>query len=138
MNLLKVFFTAIVNLIKGMMVTLKYFFRPSITMQYPDEKPVLSERFRGMLFNDAPRCISCEACVRTCPAQCIALEAVKGESGKRKLTSYVVNFSSCMYCGLCTEACPVKCLSMSSNYQTTFYRRGEFYRQFVTDGNPNE
>ncbi|MBI3991343.1 MAG: NADH-quinone oxidoreductase subunit I [Candidatus Omnitrophica bacterium] len=135
MKSIKFFFSAILNLLKGMKVTIGYLFRPAITLQYPDEKPALAERFRGMLFNDVPRCISCEACVRVCPAKCITLNAEKGETGRRKLMSYIVNFHSCMYCGLCTEVCPVKCLTMSKDYQTTFYKREDLLREYVSNEN---
>src|SRR5689334_9713801 len=34
---------------KGMMVTLKYYFTPAITYQFPKEKRAPAERFRGVL-----------------------------------------------------------------------------------------
>ena len=33
---------------KGLMLTLKYFFAPKITVQFPEEKTPQSARFRGL------------------------------------------------------------------------------------------
>jgi len=33
---------------KGLMLTLKYFFKPKITVQFPEEKTPQSPRFRGL------------------------------------------------------------------------------------------
>ena len=37
----------LLELIKGLMLTLKYFFKPKVTLNYPFEKGYLSPRFRG-------------------------------------------------------------------------------------------
>ena len=34
------------GLIKGMAITIKHYFGPKMTQQYPEEKPVLQKRFR--------------------------------------------------------------------------------------------
>lgn len=38
-----------------------------ITVQYPYEKLIPSERFRGRIHFEFDKCISCEVCVRVCP-----------------------------------------------------------------------
>ena len=37
----------LVEIISGMALTLKYFFKPKVTINYPFEKGFLSSRFRG-------------------------------------------------------------------------------------------
>ena len=37
------------GLVKGLMITLKHMLRPSVTQQYPDEKPDLPPRTRGVI-----------------------------------------------------------------------------------------
>ena len=59
---------------KGMWVTLKTMFKPAITVQYPTEKLVPFEKFRGVLMFDPEVCISCNLCVKACPSFCIHLE----------------------------------------------------------------
>ena len=52
---------------KGLFLTLKYFFRPKVTINYPYEKGSLSPRFRGehalrRYPNGEERCIACKLC----------------------------------------------------------------------------
>ncbi len=52
------------ELISGLALTLKYFFRPKVTINYPFEKGPLSPRFRGehalrRYPNGEERCIAC-------------------------------------------------------------------------------
>ena len=59
---------------KGLFLTLKYFFKPKVTINYPYEKGSLSPRFRGEHVlrrypNGEERCIACKLCEAVCPAQ---------------------------------------------------------------------
>ena len=61
-------------------VSLRYFFKPKVTLNYPFEKGPLSPRFRGehalrRYPNGEERCIACKLCEAICPAQCIVIEA---------------------------------------------------------------
>ncbi|MDX5527419.1 MAG: NADH-quinone oxidoreductase subunit I, partial [Wolbachia endosymbiont of Andrena nigroaenea] len=54
-----------VELIKGFVITLKYMFKPKVTLRYPMEKGPLSPRFRGehalrRYPNGEERCIACK------------------------------------------------------------------------------
>ena len=65
---------------KGLFLTLKYFFKPKVTINYPYEKGTLSPRFRGehalrRYPNGEERCIACKLCEAVCPAQAITIEA---------------------------------------------------------------
>ena len=53
------------ELVSGMAMTLRYFFRRKATLNYPHEKGPLSPRFRGELAlrryaNGEERCIACK------------------------------------------------------------------------------
>lgn len=121
----------IVSLVKGFAVTLKFFFSKPITVQYPDEKIDVSERFRGLIRqirdeNAEEICNACGVCSLNCPVKVITVEGYKDEAtGKRKCKSYSINFGRCMFCGLCVEVCPVKCLVHSTEYEVAHYRKEE-------------
>ena len=42
-----VFKEFLIEIISGLFLTLKYFFKPKVTINYPFEKGILSSRFRG-------------------------------------------------------------------------------------------
>lgn len=120
---------------KGMRITARYGVDPreTITMQYPEERWQPSERFRGFLYNDVKKCISCSMCVKVCPVDCISLEAVRGADKKFVLASYDINIGRCMYCGLCVEVCPPKSLYHTSGYEKASVDRGELILHFVDE-----
>ncbi|MEO6097197.1 MAG: hypothetical protein ABIW76_16585, partial [Fibrobacteria bacterium] len=65
---------------KGMMVSMRHFFMKPVTIQYPEQKAKISERFRGehRLTKDAEgkmKCVACYMCATACPAHCITIEA---------------------------------------------------------------
>ena len=118
------------SLLAGMAVTIRYFTKPIVTVQYPREKIPMSPRYRGypQLIIDPEtqthRCIACEMCSRMCPSQLITVEGAKfpGEKQKRA-TKYVHEHYYCSLCGLCTEVCPTSALEYSSEYRLAGYRR---------------
>ncbi|MEE9545846.1 MAG: NADH-quinone oxidoreductase subunit I, partial [Rhodospirillales bacterium] len=66
------------ELLLGMALTFRYFFRTKVTINYPFEKGPLSPRFRGehalrRYPNGEERCIACKLCEAVCPAQAITL-----------------------------------------------------------------
>lgn len=48
-------------------ITLSHTNRLPITIHYPYEKSITSERFRGRIHFEFDKCIACEVCVRVCP-----------------------------------------------------------------------
>ena len=99
------------ELVGGMALTLKYFFKKKVTINYPYERQALSPRFRGehalrRYPNGEERCIACKLCEAVCPAQAITIEAEAREDGSRRTTRYDIDMTKCIYCGLCEEACP--------------------------------
>ena len=108
------------SLLAGMAVTIRYFVKPIVTVQYPREKIQMTPRYRGYpQFIIDPetqthRCIACEMCSRICPSQLITVEGTKfpGEKQKRA-TKYVHEHYYCSLCGLCVEVCPTTALEFS-------------------------
>lgn len=119
------------SIVKGMLVTFKYLFTHAITVQYPKEKLLIPERFRGMLIFDKETCTMCNLCVRACPSECIILETKKDETtGRRLFVSYTLLYGRCNFCGLCEESCPVKgkAIKHTKEYEVVFYNREQMIR----------
>jgi NADH-quinone oxidoreductase subunit I len=110
------------ELLLGMWLTLKYFFKRKVTLNYPYEKGVLSPRFRGehalrRYPTGEERCIACKLCEAICPAQAITIEAEPREDGSRRTTRYDIDMTKCIYCGFCEEACPVDAIVEGPNFE---------------------
>ena len=120
------------ELVKGMALTLRYFFKPKVTLNYPNEKGPLSPRFRGehalrRYPNGEERCIACKLCEAVCPAQAITIESEEREDGSRKTTRYDIDMLKCIYCGLCQESCPVDAIVQGPNFEFATETREELY-----------
>lgn len=110
----------LVDILKGMVLTLRIMRRPAVTLNYPHERPKLSPRFRGehalrRYPNGEERCIACKLCEAVCPAQAITIETATREDGSRYAIRYDIDMTKCIYCGLCQEACPVDAIVETSN-----------------------
>ena len=118
------------ELLSGMWLTLKYVFRPKVTLNYPYEKGPLSPRFRGehalrRYPNGEERCIACKLCEAVCPALAITIEAEPRADGSRRTTRYDIDMTKCIYCGLCQEACPVDAIVEGPNFEFATETREE-------------
>ena len=127
-KLFKSFF--LLELLRGMLLTLKYFFKKKVTLNYPFEKGPLSSRFRGehalrRYPNGEERCIACKLCEAVCPAQAITIEAEEREDGSRRTTRYDIDMIKCIYCGYCQEACPVDAIVLGPNFEFATQTREE-------------
>jgi NADH-quinone oxidoreductase subunit I len=120
----------LIEFVQGMAMTLKYFFRPKATVNYPFEKGPLSPRFRGEHVlrrypNGEERCIACKLCEAVCPAQAITIEAEPRDDGSRRTTRYDIDMTKCIYCGFCQEACPVDAIVEGPNFEFSTETREE-------------
>jgi NADH-quinone oxidoreductase subunit I len=100
------------------------------TEQYPQERPMVAERYRG-----APRlnmnpetgetlCISCNLCALACPENLIVVGWHRDDATRRKvLTTFTYDTSRCMFCGLCEDACPTDCLELTQDFEMASYTR---------------
>ena len=121
------------EIFSGMALTLRAFFRPKVTLNYPYEKGPVSPRFRGQhalrrYVTGEERCISCKLCEAVCPAQAITIEGAVREDQSRRTVRYDIDMTKCIYCGLCQEACPVDAIVEGPNFEfSTFTREELFY-----------
>ncbi len=100
--------------------------RRPVTVQYPYEKLIPSERFRGRIHFEFDKCISCEVCVRVCPINLPVVDwEFNPETKKKNLKHYSIDFGVCIFCGNCVEFCPTNCLSMTEEYELSTYDRHE-------------
>ena len=118
------------ELVAGFALTLRYMFKPKVTVNYPYEKGPLSPRFRGehalrRYPNGEERCIACKLCEAICPAQAITIEAEPREDGSRRATRYDLDMVKCIYCGFCQEACPVDAIVEGPNFELSTETREE-------------
>ena len=111
------------SLITGMRITIKEFFSPVITIQYPHQTLQITKKFRGHIelkWNDEngrANCTACGICAKACPSSCIELDGIKPEGEKKKtVTEYQLNFTLCSLCSLCVEACPFDAIQHSGRY----------------------
>src|SRR3990167_8687172 len=118
------------ELLQGLAVTLKYFFKKKFTVQFPEEKTPLSPRFRGMLAlrrypNGEERCIACKLCEAVCPALAITIDSEQRADGSRRTTRYDIDMFKCIYCGFCEESCPVDSIVETDLPHFAILERGE-------------
>ena len=118
------------ELVAGLGLTLRYFFKPKATINYPYEKGPISPRFKGehalrRYPNGEERCIACKLCEAICPAQAITIEAEPRADGSRRTTRYDIDMTKCIYCGLCEEACPVDAIVEGPNFEFATETREE-------------
>ncbi len=117
--------TSIVPILIGMRLTfvnmLKVLFRRgAATIQFPEQKRNISNRYRGVHIltartDGSPKCVACYMCASVCPAECIYIEA--GERPEKLIGKYPTRFEidllRCVYCGFCVDACPEEAIIMS-------------------------
>lgn len=99
-----------------------------VTVQYPHEKPLLPDNFRGMLallrYDDGTeKCVGCDLCEAACPSRMITVVSaeVPGEPTKRYAKGYYMDMTRCLFCGLCVQACPLDALGMTREYEWSVY-----------------
>jgi NADH-quinone oxidoreductase subunit I len=120
------------ELVKGLALTMRYFFKKSITVEYPEERTPLSPRFRGLhalrrYDNGEERCIACKLCEVICPALAIVIESEERDDGSRRTTRYDIDMTKCIYCGLCQEACPVDAIVETQHFEYASETREALY-----------
>ncbi len=123
-------------IIGGFKVTLRHFFSKKITMQYPEEKWVVPEGYRGAPYlvkdQDArTKCVSCQLCEFVCPPKAIRItppgpeglpESGSVEKGPKE---FEINMLRCIFCGFCQEVCPEEAIFLMKDYSLTGTSRKE-------------
>jgi NADH-quinone oxidoreductase subunit I len=126
------------GLVKGLGVTLGTMLRPAITQPYPDVKPDLPPRSRGVIALKEANCTVCYKCSRECPDWCIYIDAHKethdpaggGRARSAKvLDRFAIDYALCMYCGICVEVCPFDALFWSPEFEYAEYGIAELVHE---------
>ena len=114
------------EVVSGMITSIGHFVKNLLkqdempTFQYPEEKRVMPERFRGrhrltQRDDGSPKCVACFCCQSACPADCISIEAGEREDEHEKVpVRFDLNILRCVFCGLCVEACPCDAIRMDT------------------------
>jgi len=115
------------EIIHGMSITIRAFFRPKFVRQYPEERWVPPAVFRGrpvLVVEDTTgveRCVACGLCARVCPPLAIQVQAAETELDKERYPElFEINMLRCIFCGFCEEVCPEEAIIMSKDFELTF------------------
>ena len=130
---------------KGMSITFKEMFQPTIVENYPDGPGPLKgakfeQRFRGMHVlqrdeNGLEKCVACFLCAAACPSDCIYIEAAENteklriSGGERYAKVYNIDYNRCIFCGFCVEACPKDAITHGYNFELSVYNRADLLKR---------
>ncbi len=131
--------TYLPQIISGLWITLKNFFKPKVTLQYPDQRPVLPQGYRGAptLVKDSQgreKCVSCQLCEFVCPSK--AIRVTPGEINPDSDYAYIekapkdfqIDMLRCIFCGLCQDACPENAIVLQNEFSINGTSRESFIR----------
>ncbi|MEI6816387.1 MAG: NADH-quinone oxidoreductase subunit I [Bacteroidota bacterium] len=131
----KLYLPAILN---GLRITMKHFFKKTVTIRYPEKTRPFAPVFRGkhiLKLDDkgAERCTACGLCAVACPAEAITMVAAERKPGEENLYReekyaevYDINMLRCIFCGLCEEACPKEAIFLTPETVPAMYNRKDF------------
>jgi len=126
-----------IELFRGLMIVFGVMHRALFkkemhTVQYPNEKLPISERYRAIhqllrfMESEAERCIGCGLCEKICISNCIRMDTKIDENSRKAVPEYTINFGRCIYCGYCAEVCPELAIVHGGRYENASEQRAHF------------
>lgn len=128
--------TYLPQILGGMRTTLRHLLKPTVTLEYPEQRPPIPTGYRGVPTlvkdpNGREKCVSCQLCEFVCPPK--AIRITPGEIPADAPTAHVekapkefeIDMLRCIYCGFCQEVCPEEAIWLQNQYSMSGYTRAE-------------
>lgn len=120
----------------GLKITIKHFFTPKETLEYPEQRPAIPPGYRGVPTlvkdpNGREKCVSCQLCEFVCPPKAIRiapgalLRGSDNEHVEKGPQAFDIDMLRCIYCGLCEEVCPEEAIFLQNQYSMSGSSREE-------------
>lgn len=128
--------TYIPQILSGLKTTWKHMVAPTVTLQYPEQRPDIPKNYRGVptLVKDPhgrEKCVSCQLCEFVCPPKAIRITPGEIPPGseyrhvEKAPQAFDIDMLRCIYCGYCQEVCPEEAIFLQNQYSMTGYTREE-------------
>ena len=135
-KIIKSFIDAFNGYCNGLETVMKFGFKKPVTLEYPEKKKQLNEKFRGKLQlkrneNNELACLGCGMCVQVCPTKgALNIIKEKDENGKLRVKEFDIDMSQCIFCGNCTEVCPGKNIFMTQEFELATENKSDLYSKY--------
>lgn len=123
-------YIGIKSTIKGLILTIKYFFKKKVTLCYPEEKEEIPLSYKGVHKYNKNKCIACRMCEKNCPVKAISIDA-EGKGKEANVTSFKIDYGKCLYCALCEENCMMKAIYLSTDYDLSTQNKSDTVIDFA-------